>query len=99
MDLSNTQKQFLRKLGADLSPSIWIGKEGVNDGIIKNTRAGLIANELVKIKVNPNKADEKSDAIVQLSEATGSEIVQTIGRIALLYKRNAEKPKIELPAA
>jgi len=53
----------------------------------------------VKIKVNPNKADEKSDAIVQLSEATGSEIVQTIGRIALLYKRNAEKPKIELPAA
>jgi RNA-binding protein len=97
MDLSNPQIKFLRKLGADLSPSIWIGKEGVNDGIIKNTRLGLIANELVKIKVNQNTADGKDGAFSQLAEATGAELVQVIGRTALLYKHNPDKPKIELP--
>ncbi len=97
MQLSNVQKTFLKKLGAKLDPSVRIGKEGVNDGVIKNTRAGLIANELVKVKVNQNSAEAREEAFGFLAEATGAELVQVIGRTALLYKPRPEDPKIALP--
>ena len=96
-ELTNPQKRFLIKLGMELDASIWIGKDGVNDGIIKNTRAALLAHELVKLKVNQNNEDGPNAAIDSLASALNAEIVQVIGRTALLYKAHPEKPKLRLP--
>jgi RNA-binding protein len=99
MDLNNVQKQHLRKLGVEMKPSVWIGKEGVNDGVIKNTRAGLLANELIKVKVNQNNADERGDFFTVLADATGASLVHVIGRTALLFKQKSKDSKIDLPSA
>jgi RNA-binding protein len=96
--LTNPQKKFLIKLGHEIDASIWIGKDGVNDGVIKNTRAGLIAHELIKIKVNTNNEEGPGASIDQLAHAVNCEVVQAIGRTALLYKAHPEKPKLRLPA-
>ena len=37
------------------------------------------------------------DAITMLAERADANLVQLIGRNGLLFKRNFEKPKIELP--
>jgi len=34
---------------------------------------------------------------VALGTATGSDLVQSIGRVATFYRRNAEQPKLALP--
>ena len=38
-----------------------------------------------------------ADAIAMLAERADANLVQVIGRNGLLFKRNFEKPKIELP--
>lgn len=96
-ELTNLQKKFLIKLGMEIDASIWVGKDGVNDGVIKNTRAGLLAHELIKIKVNPNNEDGRDSSIDVLANAVKADVVQRIGRTALLYKAHPEKPQLKLP--
>ena len=38
-----------------------------------------------------------ADAIAMVAERADANLVQVIGRNGLLFKRNFEKPKIELP--
>lgn len=95
--LNHEQRKHLKKLAITLDPIIWIGKEGVADGLIKNTRAGLLAHELIKVKVNQNNSDEKRDLIAELASAVGADVIHTIGRIGVLYRPHPEKPTIKLP--
>jgi RNA-binding protein len=97
-NLTNPQKRFLMKLGHEIDASIWIGKDGVNDGLIKNTRAALLAHELIKIKVNQNSEEGRDAVVHELANAVGADVVQAIGRTALLYKAHPDKPQLKLPS-
>ena len=44
-----------------------------------------------------NCMEEPEDAITMLAERADVNLVQIIGRNGLLFKRNYDKPKIELP--
>ena len=46
---------------------------------------------------DPEVAEEPEDAITMLAERADVNLVQIIGRNGLLFKRNYDKPKIELP--
>lgn len=95
--LTGKQKRFLRAMGSTLDPVVQIGKSGVINTVIESAEQALTARELIKVRVLQNSPEEPKDAIVTLAEATGAELVQVIGRNGLLYKKNEEKPKIELP--
>ena len=95
--LSNPQKKYLRKLGHELDPVVWIGKDGLTEGVIKLTRTGLLAHELIKAKLNGNSEDDRKDVFAELAKATEAHLVFAIGRVALLYKPHPEKPAIHLP--
>lgn len=95
--LTSKQKRKLKSLGADLEPVVQIGKAGVVSSLVDSTNNVLAARELIKVRVLHNSPEEPKDAIADLAEATGAELVQTIGRNGLLYRRNPEKPKLELP--
>jgi RNA-binding protein len=41
--------------------------------------------------------EEPEDAITMLAERADVNLIQIIGRNGLLYKKNFENPKIELP--
>ena len=53
--------------------------------------------ELIKVRVLQNCMEEPKDAITTLAERTDANLVQVIGHNGLLFKRNFDKPKIELP--
>ena len=53
--------------------------------------------ELIKVRVLQNCMEEPEDAITMLAERADVNLVQIIGRNGLLFKRNYDKPKIELP--
>lgn len=95
--LTGKQKRFLRSLGSTMDPVVQIGKAGVIDSVVNSTQEALDARELIKVKVLQNSPEEPRDAIAELAEATGAELVQVIGRNGLLFKQNPEKSKIELP--
>ena len=95
--LTGKQKSFLRSMGMKLEPVVQIGKEGVTPSVVQAAREAIKKRELIKVRVLQNAPVEPEEAITMLTERVDADLVQLIGRNGLLYKRNFEKPKIELP--
>ena len=80
-----------------LEPVVQIGKAGLTPSVVISAIDAIKARELVKVKVLQNCEEEPRAVLEMLAERTDTDLVQIIGRNALLYKKNQEKPKIELP--
>ena len=95
--LTGKQKSFLRSMGMNVEPVMNVGKEGLTPTVVSAAREAIKKRELIKVRVLQNCAEEPRKVIPMLAERADAELVQLIGRNGLLYKRNEEKPKIELP--
>jgi len=96
--LTSKQRSYLRKLSQDMPDIILIGKEGMTEDIIDQTRKAIVARELIKGKVQQNSLEDVKEVAKVLADETKSEIVFVIGKKFLLYKKNLKKPKIEMPS-
>ena len=99
MSLSNVQQRHLRGLAHHLKPVVLIGQHGLKDSVFEEIEIALGAHELIKVRVAAGDRDERARMIDQIIEHSAAELVQTIGHIAVLFRRNREKPKIVLPSA
>ncbi|MBT8144687.1 MAG: ribosome assembly RNA-binding protein YhbY [Gammaproteobacteria bacterium] len=97
--LKENQKKFLRGRGHDLKPVVLVGNAGLTAAVIREINGALTAHELIKVKLRVGDRDERDIAIATLLEQSGAELVQRVGNTALLFRRNDEKPRIELPRA
>jgi RNA-binding protein len=97
IELTGKQRRYLRGLGHDLQVVLQIGKDGITDGVIAALGVALADHELVKLKFGRNSTLEQDPAAVELAKRSKSHLVQVLGNTVLLYKANAEEPKIELP--
>jgi RNA-binding protein len=84
-------------MGQKLEPVVMMGKEGVTPTVVKAAQEAIKKRELIKVRVLQNCMEEPEDAITMLAERADVNLVQIIGRNGLLFKRNYDKPKIELP--
>lgn len=81
----------------NLEPIVQIGKEGVTPTVVSAAQEAIKKRELIKVRVLQNCMELPADAIAMVAERADANLVQVIGRNGLLFKRNFEKPKIELP--
>ena len=91
--LSGKQRRSLRALGHHLKPVVLIGAQGVTEHVIAATQQALRDHELIKVRIIEGDRHETSAALAQ---ATGSELAQLIGRIALLFRARKLNSKIAL---
>ena len=94
--LNGKQRRKLRALGHALEPVVHIGKEGVTDRVADAVSTALDTHELIKVKLGPAAPQGRHDAADELAERTGSELIQVLGKVILLYRRHPEEPKIEI---
>ena len=85
------QRAMLRSMANALQPVIHIGKDGVNDNLVKQTWDALEARELIKIKVLENSEYSAREAADTLCEALDCECVQVIGRKFVLFKQKKKE--------
>jgi len=97
MTLSARQRQYLKGLAHSLAPVVRIGQRGVTPAVTGETRNSLEAHELIKVRVDGDDPATRRAAIEELAQATESDIAGVVGKVAILYKARAEKPKIKLP--
>ncbi|MGE5676145.1 MAG: ribosome assembly RNA-binding protein YhbY [Mycobacterium leprae] len=97
MELRGKQKRFLRAMGVTMDPILTVGKDGVSDNTITQADGALGARELIKGRVLTTSPEGVTETASAIAEATGAELVQVVGRNFLLYRRNEEEPRIELP--
>jgi RNA-binding protein len=96
MTLTDQQRKRLRALAHPRKPVVIVGQRGLTDSVIEEIRLALEHHELVKVKVNVSDRDARAQAVQQICEHTGADLVQRIGFIATLFRRNPQKPVIEL---
>ena len=93
--LTGKQKRFLRSMGMTIDPVVNMGKEGVTPTVVQAALEAIKKRELIKVRVLQNCFEEPEDAITTLAERCNADLV--IGRNGLLFRRNFDKPKIQLP--
>jgi len=97
MSLTSSQIRYLRGIAHSLKPVIMTGNKGLTDAVIKELGIALDHHELIKVKLGSEDRDERRAQIASLSERTGAELVQSIGRVACFYRQNPDQPKLALP--
>lgn len=95
--LTSKRRAYLRGQANRLNPIIQVGKDGITEGLIEQLDAALSDHELVKGRILNNSMEELREAANQLAEETDAEIVQLIGNVFVLFRRNDEDPKYILP--
>lgn len=95
--LTPKQRQFLKGLAHPLSPIVRVGKGGVTDSVINETKKSLHAHELIKVRIDVDESAERKALAEKLAAATDAHLAGTIGKIAILYRERDEEPEIELP--
>ncbi|MDH3451372.1 MAG: ribosome assembly RNA-binding protein YhbY [Gammaproteobacteria bacterium] len=94
---TNKQTRYLRSLAHALKPVVRIGQRGITPGVADELEHALLAHELLKIKIETGDRTTRKALLQQLCESSGAHLVQSIGNIAVMYRRNDAKPKIQLP--
>ncbi len=97
LKLSLNQKRYLRGLAHGLSPVIMVGQKGVTPSLLKELDGALAHHELVKVKLAEADREDRAETVEALRDASKSEVVQTIGRVACFFRRNPKQSKVELP--
>lgn len=91
--LSGKQRRQLRALGHHLKAVVLVGAQGITDEVVAATGQALRDHELIKVRIIEGDRHQVS---ASLAQATGAELAQLIGRIALLFRARKHNSKIQL---
>ena len=92
--MTGKERAQFRAQANSLDPEFQIGKGGMSEGLVAQTLDSFRTKELIKIKVLLDSAPESPRAFADsLAEATGSEVIQVIGGVIVLYKENPDLGK------
>ncbi|QLE79697.1 ribosome assembly RNA-binding protein YhbY [Francisella sp. Scap27] len=90
----DTKKQ--QRLRADahiLKPVVLMGDKGLTENVMLEIDLALASHELIKVKAGRLPKEEKKAIADEITKATKSELVQIIGNILVLYRKNSSKNK------
>ncbi len=95
--LTGKQKQFLKGLAHPLSPVVRVGRGGVTQAVIEETKKSLHSHELIKVRIDVEDSSDRRAMAEQLADAADAHLAGAIGKIAILYRERDEEPEIKLP--
>ncbi len=91
------QLRHLQSLCHALQPVVRIGQKGVTEAVLAELDIALNHHELIKIKVGYGDRSERKAIIAKIAEDHEANIIQQVGQVAVLFKRNHIKPVILFP--
>ena len=95
--MTSKQRAYLRSLANKIDAIFQIGKNGINDNLIKQLDDALEARELIKISTLETAPDSAKNLSFEIAERTNSIVVQVIGNKITLFRQRKKDSKIELP--
>lgn len=95
--ITTKQRAYLRSLANNTETFHQIGKNGINENLVKTLSDALEARELIKISVHETCPDTPKEIMNALCVLLECEAVQVIGRKVVIYRASSEQPQIVLP--
>ncbi|MGR8998792.1 MAG: ribosome assembly RNA-binding protein YhbY [Gammaproteobacteria bacterium] len=88
--MNSTGKKKLRAEAHTLKPVVMIGQSGLTTAVLAEIEQALDSHELIKVKIRAER-DERKLICEKICTDTGSQLIQTIGQIAVIYRLNPDK--------
>lgn len=95
--ITSRQRSYLRGLAQQTDATVYIGKQGLTDNIVREIETGLRCRELVKVKIQEGCELDPKETANEMADRLGAEFVQAIGRKFVLYRESEDNRQIELP--
>ena len=96
--MTTKQRAGLRSMANTMDPILHIGKDGINDNLVKQAWDALEARELIKATVLQNAPLTAREACDELCERVHADPVQVIGSKFVIYRKARKNSKIDLDA-
>ncbi|KMM82756.1 RNA-binding protein [Pseudomonas taetrolens] len=93
MPLTQEQKKQYKSIGHHLKPVLTVADNGLTEGVLTELERALGDHELIKIKVNILDRESRLEAVAEMCKTGKAELVQVIGKMALLYRKNVNVNK------
>jgi RNA-binding protein len=94
-NLSKSQKKQLKGMAHSLKPVVIVGQQGMKESIDDEIAMAIKYHQLIKVKVGVGDRDARDKLIALMVETHNAILVQRIGNIAVLYRFNPQKGKLE----
>jgi RNA-binding protein len=87
-ELTAGKKRFVKHSLSKASPTIWIGKSGASDEVLKEITKQLVKNKMIKAKILKSALgkDEIKQIAYSIAEKTEASLVEVRGHTFMLYK-------------
>ncbi len=92
--LTEIQKKRLRTRAHDLKPVVIVGQHGLKPTVLEEVTNALDYHQLIKIKLSVGDRDLRDEVIGQIVQYSQAALVQRIGNVAVLYRRNPDRPDV-----
>lgn len=83
MTEKHAKKELMRRAN-DLSPTVHVGKDGIDEGLLNEITNQLKKNRLLKIRVLQNADADTSEIAENIAESTESVVVDVRGNVVVL---------------
>jgi RNA-binding protein len=90
--ISGRERAALRAEAHHLVATVHVGQQGLTPTLIQALDDALRTRELVKVQLGRQVDMKAKEAAQALADATGSSVVQVIGKTVTLYRENPEIP-------
>lgn len=87
--MNSKQKKKFRAIGHELKPVVTIAGNGLSETVVTELNRALDDHELIKVKIIGDR-EERAEVASEISKLEETEIIQTIGGIALIYRPSRE---------
>ena len=94
--LTKSEKDQLRSIIASDKTKYQIGKSEITDSLITMLDKALDAREIIRVEVLKNASTPVMELTLDLSSRLHADVVSTVGRVIVLFRRNKDNPKIKL---
>ncbi|OIO67679.1 MAG: ribosome assembly RNA-binding protein YhbY [Zetaproteobacteria bacterium CG12_big_fil_rev_8_21_14_0_65_55_1124] len=91
MPLDSAQKKKLKQAAHHLKPLIRVGQKGMTDSLVTETDACIERHELIKVHVAAGERDERSALATELATKIGADLVHSIGKVFILYRKKKDE--------
>lgn len=94
MELNKQQKKQLKAIAHKIKPVVTVGQHGMKESINDELEIAIEFHQLIKLKVSVGDRDARDAIIEDICKKHRVELVQRVGNIAILYKRNFDKTNL-----
>lgn len=88
--MNSIEKKKLKAQAHPLNPVVMIGQAGLTPAVLKEIDLALDTHELIKVKIRAER-DERNVIREQICSDTSAELVQSIGQVAVFFRKNPKK--------